>query len=171
MAKRTIHMLVDDIDGGEATETVRFALDGIEYEIDLSGKNAEALRKAFQPYTAVAAKGKYKPTRASGVSHLPSRAERELNDTIRRWANTHGYTVAVRGRIGTDIVKAYHAQKPAVGWTDPAATSAKPEKAAVAASEAAPKPPVVGRVNRTSRNGASGAKKAVSGAAKVAAAK
>jgi hypothetical protein len=44
MAKRTIHMLIDDIDGGDADETVKFAVDGVQYEIDLSKKNAAKMQ-------------------------------------------------------------------------------------------------------------------------------
>ena len=40
MAKQIIHKLVDDLDGGDADETVKFALDGVQYEIDLSKANA-----------------------------------------------------------------------------------------------------------------------------------
>ena len=41
MARRTVVMLTDDLDGSEATETVRFGLDGRDYEVDLSKKNAK----------------------------------------------------------------------------------------------------------------------------------
>ena len=50
MAKRVKIMLTDDIDGGEATQTVRFALDGRELEIDLTDENAIKLRKTLLPY-------------------------------------------------------------------------------------------------------------------------
>ena len=50
MAKQIIHKLVDDIDGGDADETVKFSLDGVQYEIDLSKKNAGKLRDLFAPY-------------------------------------------------------------------------------------------------------------------------
>ena len=52
MAKQIIHKLVDDLDGGDAEETVKFALDGIQYEIDLSDANAKKLRDVFAPYVA-----------------------------------------------------------------------------------------------------------------------
>jgi len=39
-------VLEDDLEGGKADETVKFALDGIQYEIDLSEKNAQKLRDA-----------------------------------------------------------------------------------------------------------------------------
>lgn len=50
MAKQTITKLVDDIDGGAAHETVKFGLDGHDYEIDLSSKNAKKLRTEFAAY-------------------------------------------------------------------------------------------------------------------------
>jgi hypothetical protein len=45
MATRTTLTLEDDLDGGPADETMRFALEGAEYEIDLSKKNARAFRR------------------------------------------------------------------------------------------------------------------------------
>ncbi len=56
MAKQIIHKLVDDLDGGDADETVKFALDGIQYEIDLSDKNAAKLRDVFAQYVASGSK-------------------------------------------------------------------------------------------------------------------
>jgi len=50
-AKRSVSIaLIDDLDGTEAGETVRFELDGRNYEIDLSTPNANELRRAFEPY-------------------------------------------------------------------------------------------------------------------------
>ena len=56
MAKQIIHKLVDDLDGGDADETVKFALDGIQYEIDLSEKNAAKLRELFDAYVGAGSK-------------------------------------------------------------------------------------------------------------------
>jgi Lsr2 len=50
MAQTVIVKMTDDIDGGEADETISFALNGKTYEIDLSAKNAEKLRNAFAPF-------------------------------------------------------------------------------------------------------------------------
>lgn len=50
MAQTVIVQLTDDIDGGEADETISFALNGEDYEIDLSAENAERLRDAFAPF-------------------------------------------------------------------------------------------------------------------------
>jgi Lsr2 len=54
MAKETIVRLTDDIEGAEAVETMRFALRGVEYEIDLSEKNVGALERIFERYTKAA---------------------------------------------------------------------------------------------------------------------
>ncbi len=50
MAKTVIVKLTDDLDGGDADETVHFALDGKSYEVDLSATNASKLRDALKPY-------------------------------------------------------------------------------------------------------------------------
>jgi hypothetical protein len=50
MAKTVIVKLTDDIDGGDADETIQFALDGKSYEVDLSAANAAKLRDALKPY-------------------------------------------------------------------------------------------------------------------------
>src|SRR6516162_2046703 len=54
VAQKIQTLFIDDIDGSEAEGTVRFALDGAEYEIDLNAKNAEALRKAMSRYVEAA---------------------------------------------------------------------------------------------------------------------
>ena len=50
MAQKVNIVLVDDIDGSEATETVVFGLDGTSYEIDLNDEHAAALREAVAAY-------------------------------------------------------------------------------------------------------------------------
>ena len=55
MAKRTIVQLVDDTDGSEAAETLTVGLEGVNYELDLSDKNAKKLREQLAPWLAAAA--------------------------------------------------------------------------------------------------------------------
>jgi hypothetical protein len=54
VAQHTTVTLIDDLDGGKAAETVSFSLDGCRYEIDLSARNAKALRKVLGPFTEAA---------------------------------------------------------------------------------------------------------------------
>jgi len=56
MAQKVQVLLVDDLDGGEAEETVSFGIDGATYEIDLSGENAAKLRAALEPFIKAAAR-------------------------------------------------------------------------------------------------------------------
>jgi len=49
MATKLTKTLIDDLDGAEASETVRFTIGGKSYEIDLSAKNAEQLDKLLEP--------------------------------------------------------------------------------------------------------------------------
>jgi hypothetical protein len=115
VAKRTIHVLVDDLDGGEADETVKFALDGVQYEIDLSDKNAAKLRDAFAPFLGVATTvgrggvvvgGRAASARGRGGAA----ADREQNKAIREWAQNKGIKVSDRGRIKQEIVDRFHAE-------------------------------------------------------------
>src|SRR2546426_10697083 len=114
MAKRIIHMLVDDIDGGEADETVRFGLDGTQYEIDLSKKNAAKLRDALTKYTAAGTKvGRAGPASRNVASRgrtAPARPDRDQNRAIRKWAQSKGIAVSDRGRIKQDVVDRYNAE-------------------------------------------------------------
>jgi Lsr2 len=113
MAKQVITVLTDDLDGGDADRTIEFGLDGVNYTIDLSEKNAGKLRKALDPYLEVAARvGR---TGASGRIASrpvqPVRANRDQNQAIREWATKNGYEVSERGRIPSSIVEAFHAKR------------------------------------------------------------
>jgi hypothetical protein len=114
MAKRTVHMLVDDIDGDEADETVRFAIDGVQYEIDLSTENATKMRDALARYMQVGSKvGRTTATAARvsvGRGRGPATVDRDQNRAIREWAHGKGIGVSDRGRIRQEIVDRYHAE-------------------------------------------------------------
>lgn len=110
MAQKVQVILVDDLDGGTASETVSFALDGTAYEIDLSAKNAEKLRDAFAAYVGVARKaGRASARTARGSRGGTAAADREQNQAIRAWAKKKGLNVSERGRIPAEIVEKYHA--------------------------------------------------------------
>lgn len=111
MAQKVNIVLVDDIDGSEADETVSFALDGKEYAIDLTAKNAQKLRDALAPFLAHArreaggapARSGGRRGRSRGGSGGPSAAD------IRAWARENGYDVPERGRVSSEVREAYDA--------------------------------------------------------------
>src|SRR5215211_2595198 len=94
MATRIVTELYDDIDGSDAAQTVRFALDGVEYEIDLSDRNANRLRNSLGEFVGHARKvgGGRKPA----TSAL---ADKSQTGAMRQWLKDHGYEVSDRGRI------------------------------------------------------------------------
>lgn len=112
MAKEVIYKLIDDTDGSEATETVVFGLDGESYEIDLSAKNAAALRKALDRYRGAARPGTSERTGPAGGRRTRGKA-RGRGDVdpkaVRAWAAENGLEISTRGRIPTDIVEQYKA--------------------------------------------------------------
>jgi hypothetical protein len=115
MAQRVNVVLVDDIDGNDAVETVTFALDGVEYEIDLSADNANKLRDSLSLYIGhgrrtggrrrSGGQGDQRATRSrsSAASDGPSASE------IREWARANGHTVPDRGRVSAEVREAYAA--------------------------------------------------------------
>ncbi|MDN5852349.1 MAG: Lsr2 family protein [Actinomycetia bacterium] len=105
MAQKVQILLVDDIDGGEADETVRFGLDGVDYEIDLSSKNAGVLRDGLAKYVAEARRvgGRRRTGRKSSGGGSTDAS------TIREWARSNGWEVSDRGRVSAEIRDAYAA--------------------------------------------------------------
>ena len=105
MAQRVITQLVDDLDGSELAvgkgTTVRFAFDGVSYEIDLSDKNAKKFKQALDPYLQVARKLKReaRPRSATGRDYDPK--------VVRAWAIERGMSVPGRGRIPESILAQY----------------------------------------------------------------
>lgn len=113
VARREIVVLEDDLEGGKADETVKFSLDGIQYEIDLSDKNAKKLRDAVAQFVAngrrVSRGGVVVGGRAAARARGSAAADREQNKAIRAWAKRQGEDISDRGRIPQEIVDKYHA--------------------------------------------------------------
>jgi hypothetical protein len=107
VAQRVVVTLYDDIDGGEAVETIAFGLDGKSYEIDLNPANAKKLRKALAPYmhagrkAARAAKHPAKALKYTSLTADPS--------AVRAWARSHRMEVPPRGRIPKKVYEAFEA--------------------------------------------------------------
>jgi hypothetical protein len=110
MAQRVNVVLVDDIDGSEAAETVTFGLDGVTYEIDLSEKNADKLREALAVYTGHARRAGGRKRGAGGRSSGAARAANGASAAdIRAWARENGWDVPDRGRVSAEVREAYAA--------------------------------------------------------------
>jgi Lsr2 len=105
MAQKVTVALEDDLSGGPADETVRFAFGGAEYEIDLNKKNAAAFRKQLAPFTGHARKaGRAQPRRPGRTA-----VSRQRSGEVRAWAKEHGLAVSERGRIPASVVEQYQA--------------------------------------------------------------
>ena len=108
MAQKVQVVLVDDLDGGPADETVTFSLDGVSYEIDLTHDNAAALRDALAPYVGHG-------RRVGSGRRSTARAPRNRNSgpgspaEVREWAKSQGIAVNERGRISADLKATYDA--------------------------------------------------------------
>jgi hypothetical protein len=114
--------LIDDLDGGQADETVRFSLDGLAYQIDLSALHARQLRESVAAFTS-AARARTTADRAQPWARTPRRSggrRRERNRAIREWARQQGVPLPVRGRIPDQVKRAYPGERTLV---DPAAST------------------------------------------------
>lgn len=116
MAQRTVVQLTDDLDGKPIPdgkgETIRFSLDRTDYEIDLTDKNAKALREAFATYVS-AARRTAGGTRSSGRGRSgrtgPGAARDYDPKAVRVWAESQGIQVSQRGRVPADLVAKFQA--------------------------------------------------------------
>ncbi len=169
MSVRVIRVLTDDLDGTDADDTIRFAMDGIEYEIDLSLPNANEFRAVVQKYVDAGRRvGKMPGSGSRGPKvPVPGRSQsswmeraaapaathatydpaaREERARVREWARNHGVQVPDRGRISQDVLDAYAAD-------DPTRMTKYTGAAAPAAPVAPPPPPVQPAANGSSSNG------------------
>ena len=108
MAQKIQTLFIDDLDGSDAEGTVRFGLDGAEYEIDLNAGHARELRDALARYTGAA-------RRVSSTARRPARSGGRgsasgLNTTeVREWAKAQGIEVKDRGRVPAELVVKFKA--------------------------------------------------------------
>jgi hypothetical protein len=114
MAERVNVVLVDDIDGSDASEKVTFGLDGVQYEIDLSQEHADELRAALALYIGHGrrAGGRKRATgngRAATGASSNNRSGGPSAAEIRAWARENGWDVPERGRVSAEVREAYAA--------------------------------------------------------------
>jgi hypothetical protein len=107
MAKQVITTTeyTDDIDGSNASGTISFSWENVQYEIDLSKANARAFDKAVKPY--IDASRKVRGSRGKASNRKPG-AKHDLA-AVRSWAKSAGYDVSQRGRVATAVIEAYEA--------------------------------------------------------------
>ena len=108
MAQKIQTLFIDDLDGSEAEGTIRFGLDGTEYEIDLNAEHAQALRDVLARYVHAA-------RRAGGGARRPARGGRRTSaggvdsTEVREWAKAQGIDVKDRGRVPGELVVKFKA--------------------------------------------------------------
>ena len=103
MAQKVQTFYVDDLDGSDAEGTVRFGLDGAQYEIDLNAVHASELRGALAPYLEAGRKVPG-PARRAGRKRGKATAKAVDSSAVRDWAKTNGLEVKSRGRVPADVM-------------------------------------------------------------------
>jgi hypothetical protein len=108
VAQKVQTLFIDDLDGSEAEGTVRFGLDGAEYEIDLNAEHSRALRDVRARYVGAA-------RRAGGGTRRPARSGRRAradgvdSTEVREWAKAQGIEVKDRGRVPAELMVKFKA--------------------------------------------------------------
>jgi hypothetical protein len=111
MAQRTIIKLVDDLDNKEIEDdgqTVSFSYNGVQYEIDLSEKNAKKLGDALAPFVSAARRVGGRQARSSNSSSSSTKTDKHQLGAMREWARQHGMKVSNRGRVSQEVQNAYN---------------------------------------------------------------
>ena len=113
MAKTMVEVLVDDLDGSEAVESVRIGWNGQWRELELSEKNLAALSKSFDRFWDAG-----RPVRSANTPRRRGRSATRGESgqapgprdpkAIRAWATAEGIAVPSRGRIPRDVEERYH---------------------------------------------------------------
>lgn len=125
MAEKVIRKLLDDMeqDEVEADGTVTFGLDGKDYEIDLSHRNATKLRGHLQPFIEAARAAGTPPRVRRASNHKSNHTHNGASGyntqqlkAIREWARRNGYPdLGSKGRIPASIITAFESSKSAHG--------------------------------------------------------
>jgi hypothetical protein len=112
MAQKVITEFIDDIDGSPAERTFTFAVDGTNYEIDLSADNIAEFKSAIGGFIESARKVKVgtessngRRTRRDAASR--SGQSRDQTQAVREWARQHGHNISNRGRIPASVQQAF----------------------------------------------------------------
>ncbi|MBN9795576.1 Lsr2 family protein [Pseudonocardia sp. TMWB2A] len=133
MARIETLQLIDDLDGASADETVAFAVDGEQFEIDLNATNAATFRDKLAPFVSAArtAGGGRRARRRDATAATASTEARRHNQAVRVWARENGYSVSERGRISAEVVEAYRDRDSGTSLSAPkkAAPTTRPQPA------------------------------------------
>ena len=102
MARKTRIVLIDDINGELGDETIKFGLDGVDYEIDLTTENAKKFRDLMDPWIQAG--------RRVGGRRVAGTDTRKVSDAskIRTWAREQNMQVSEKGRISAKVRSAYY---------------------------------------------------------------
>lgn len=113
MAQKLVKLFVDDLDGSEANETIRFGFDGVTYDIDLSAANAQEMRDTLRPFVEHARRvarsqtARTAASRTAGTSSVSASQRRNDLAAAREWLRAQGETVSDKGRIAAVQLQKY----------------------------------------------------------------
>jgi len=140
VAKNTAVRVLDDLTGEAAAETVGFGLDGIDYDIDLSFANADALRELLQRYADA---GRRTGGRKRRPRIVPGAKRPRAKAATKTTKATAAKATATKATTTKAAPKAATKAKPAAAKAEPAKTTrarktAEPKKTTRATTRKVP---------------------------------
>src|SRR4051794_9858019 len=109
MAQKVQVVLTDDIDGSEGAETASFSYNGVDYELDLSAKNAKKFHDNLQFYADHGRRVGGRARRGGGgKKNIKGKSD---NATIRALGKANGIDVPARGRISSSVREQFEAAR------------------------------------------------------------
>lgn len=106
MARLEVIQYYDDIDNAplnqDEVNVVKFGLDGTNYVLELSEKNAAKFREILAPYVKVARKDTTTTSQTRRTGSAAPDAKK-----IREWGRKNNFEVAERGKLPTTLIDAY----------------------------------------------------------------
>ena len=106
MARQITEVLIDDIDGGNASSTVQFAYAGKSYEIDLNKRTAKKLDDMIKPWVTA---GRRVSAKTGTARKSTAASDPDYLAKVRAWAKENGFSASARGRIAQQTLDAYKA--------------------------------------------------------------
>ncbi len=123
-----------------------FGLDCVQYEIDLSDENAQALRDELERYIEAGTRTGGRKLRVAagqptteGGNRAKMTADRERDQQVRAWAASIGHAIAERGRIPNKIFEAFDNAEAVNGQTDVSEPESSKEASAKPVRKRAPR--------------------------------
>jgi hypothetical protein len=108
VTKNSVRLLVDDLDGSAADETVVFGLEGESFAIELNAEHALQLRESLALFVRHGRRIGGRSTPLSNTVRVRALHAKAYDNRVREWARATGAVMGDDEPISTDLWIKYH---------------------------------------------------------------